>query len=602
MNRRFTAFTMTIWMGICVFFLLGKMDVVRAEEEKVEKLGKMDVVRAEEEQVEKLIEIPIFISDTDVFEKMERPPVQFPHEKHSIALKEDGCGICHPRDEKKKGRFVFKYPKTENKEIDEQSLMDAYHDNCIGCHEERAAEGKKAGVVTCGECHVQEKPHFEYLPIGPEHYNPLDDPYHKDCIACHGKGDESAHDADVLDWKSFYIKRKDVEKEAWPKVSLDFYLHYQHEKGLEKKCELCHHLFNKAEDKLIYLKGTESSCRDCHREKDEEKVRSFRKVAHADCINCHLERDLNNLKRGPITCNKCHGGIKQRTREEIADIPRQKREEADQSKINMEDMGDKTKATVSFGKQPEQILIKVEDARLKEVPFDHKAHEGYTFACRDCHHDTLNACKKCHTLKGIEKGGGVTLAEAYHEVSSKWSCVGCHGAEKSEKSCGGCHHLLRTGLTKSSCNICHSGPLEDNKRVAKELGDPKELLPEKLADEMEIKVMEKDYKPSKFPHFKIIKNLTDASNKSKLAKSFHSDRMSICLGCHHESPVEARQKLPLCSTCHPNRMVSKVNGIPGLMGAYHRQCLGCHKKIKQKPLECDGCHAEKSEVKTGAIK
>ena len=52
-----------------------------------------------------------FISIPDVFEQLERPPVKFYHEKHTIALEPDSCGHCHPRNEE--GQFTFTFPKAE---------------------------------------------------------------------------------------------------------------------------------------------------------------------------------------------------------------------------------------------------------------------------------------------------------------------------------------------------------------------------------------------------------------------------------------------------------------------------------------------------------
>ena len=34
---------------------------------------------------------------------------------------------------------------------------------------------------------------------------------------------------------------------------------------------------------------------------------------------------------------------------------------------------------------------------------------------------------------------------------------------------------------------------------------------------------------------------------------------------------------------------------PGLMGAYHLQCMGCHKEMgMEKPVSCTDCHKEKT--------
>jgi hypothetical protein len=37
--------------------------------------------------------------------------------------------------------------------------------------------------------------------------------------------------------------------------------------------------------------------------------------------------------------------------------------------------------------------------------------------------------------------------------------------------------------------------------------------------------------------------------------------------------------------------------MPALLGAYHQQCLGCHKEMggaeEEMPQDCAGCHEEK---------
>lgn len=555
MKRRLRTFSVLMGIGIGFFFLFITAKSTQSEEKKSEALKEM----------------PIFISASGLFKDLERPPVKFYHDKHSAALKEEGCGICHPENKNKniKGKYVYTYPKVRD-EASKEALMDSYHQNCLGCHNKRIKEGKKAGAVTCGGCHVKQGPQAtEHLAVNSDYYQPLEDPYHKDCIKCHKTTGELNKEAKPLDWKNFYIKAKKKEEATWPKVELDYYQHYQHEKGLEKKCELCHHIYSEEEKKLVYKEGTESSCRDCHKEKDEEKKRSYRNVAHSDCINCHMEKEKEGKKAGPPTCGGCHSEKKQRTLQELADVPRP----------NV--------------KQKERYLIKVDDAKLKEVPFDHKAHEGYTRSCRSCHHDTQKACKECHTQKGIKEGGGVTLTESYHEVSSEWSCIGCHESKKSEASCAGCHHLMKSGLTEASCNVCHSGPMEKTGAV-QTLSAPVELLPDKLDEEMMISVLEKDYKSSKFPHLSIIRKLTDVSNLNRLARYFHTQQMTICMGCHHLSPMEQKKPLPSCNACHSNRMEPR-KGVPTLFGAYHRQCIGCHEQmdLKIKPRDCSKCHEKK---------
>ena len=560
MNKKFLAFVAMMAMSAGIFFLLGDTGGSRSREtEKTKPSG-----------------LPIFLSVSNQFQEMERPPVEFYHDKHTAAFKTEGCGLCHPQDEK--GRFIFKYPRLRD-DSTKQSLMNSYHDSCIGCHVETSKKGKKSGFVTCGECHVVKKKSrvMKYAPIGPDYYYSLNDTYHKDCIACHKEGKEVTKEAEVLSWKEFYVKKKEIEKTTWPKIGFDYYLHNQHEKGLEKDCKLCHHIYDEKEKKLVYKKGTESSCRDCHREKDEENRRSYKNVAHEGCINCHMKLSKESKKTGPYVCEGCHIEKKQQTTKEAVVIPRLERG------------------------QPDRVLISIKGSRMKGVPFDHKGHEAQSLTCRNCHHEKLIACKECHTINGSPEGGMVNLAKAYHEPLSERSCIGCHTSYKSKPSCAGCHHLLESGVTEASCLPCHSGPLKEIGVVSK-LGNPNELLPVSLSGDITIKTMEKDYMPAKFPHLRIIKKLTEISNSSNLAKKFHNDQKTICSSCHHKSPLGAKKEVPLCSTCHSVNMEPNKTGIPGLLGAYHRLCLGCHKEMGIKPIDCTGCHAEKTGLKTGISK
>jgi hypothetical protein len=61
----------------------------------------------------------------------------------------------------------------------------------------------------------------------------------------------------------------------------------------------------------------------------------------------------------------------------------------------------------------------------------------------------------------------------------------------------------------------------------------------------------------------------------------HSKNYGLkCIDCHHTG------KIIKCSSCHKRQdQVAVIN----LKGAYHQQCLGCHRKISG-PLGCSRCH------------
>ncbi len=518
-----------------------------------------------------------FITIPDIFAELERPASRFDHDKHTKALEPEDCETCHARD--KNGDIDFAFPKGAD-ETDRDALMDSFHDTCIGCHTKRTQEGKKAGPLACGGCHAIERDYHEheYVPILPEYYDPLRDTYHKDCLACHGQPDHAAHaaeEAPALDWKSFYVARQKKAEEQWPQVSFDYHVHALHDEALEGDCKLCHYISPEREQQLK-AEGKEPTDRDWVLDVDPQSTLTERVAAHARCINCHLQRTARKEEAGPVTCGECHSG-KQRTIEELADVVRSQCE------------------------QEKRILIQLEEgARAKAVAFDHESHVAHSRSCQECHHKTVRACGDCHGVEGSEEGGFVTLAEAYHDVSSSYSCVGCHETQKKKADCAGCHQSMPSGLVQSACSGCHTGSLDVLDTTAK-LPPPEELIADDVEDELEISGLVNEYEPSKMPHLAIAKRLTDISNDSTLASRFHREPTTICAGCHHLQPLQAKTKPAQCSTCHTTRNEPR-NNTPTLLGAYHQQCLGCHQQMggteEEKPQSCTGCHQEKTEAQS----
>ncbi len=117
-----------------------------------------------------------------------------------------------------------------------------------------------------------------------------------------------------------------------------------------------------------------------------------------------------------------------------------------------------------------------------------------------------------------------------------------------------------------------------------------------IPNEVTIDILENKYGPSVFPHRQIIEALRKGINGSRMAKFFHGGEDTLCAGCHHHSPVG--QKPPMCVNCHDKDGRSEENLFgPGLKGAYHQQCIGCHEQMDiAQPMNCVQCHNEKSEA------
>lgn len=479
----------------------------------------------------------IDINVMTVFGTLERSPVQFPHDLHTEALNKENkdCTTCHPTDENE--RMSLKFKRLED--VGKDEVMNFYHDYCIACHNEKKDAGVDTGPVACGDCHLREPGYSSSRrPIG-----------------------------------------------------FDKSLHYRHVAANEEKCENCHHEYDEDAKKLVYVKGKENPCRDCHKEATEENRISFRLAAHEDCITCHrsLAVALPDKKTGPQTCAGCHDLERQLAFEIVEDPPRLKRE------------------------QPDFVLLSVPEedrksSKLNTVPFSHVGHEKFNRACRVCHHQTLNPCGDCHTLAGHEKGGGVTLQRAMHDMTSDHSCVGCHEVKKSDVQCAGCHALMEQGrLSEHSCNICHAGPQPDRLEAEKSLytsidqfrntipRDKLHFTDSEVPDTVTIAVLSDKYEPAVMPHGKIINALKAHIENSKVASYFHGGESVLCQGCHHNGSIG--QKPALCENCHGKPFDESNPHKPGLYGAYHQQCLGCHQNMNIKePSDCVGCHAEKTEL------
>jgi hypothetical protein len=249
---------------------------------------------------------------------------------------------------------------------------------------------------------------------------------------------------------------------------------------------------------------------------------------------------------------------------------------------------------------------------MSPVAFDHKAHEGYTDNCHGCHHADLTYCARCHTPEGNEEGKQVTLTQAMHQVDAAASCAGCHRIQQSKAECAGCHHQDRTRpiLTEdTSCRVCHlpmdgqpvdrSDDAAANAMAARLLegrpSAPDPVPTEQIPESVTIKQLSNEYGPVVFPHRQIVLKLAEKIEKNRLAGYFHRESTTLCQGCHHNSP--AALKPPQCGYCHSRTSEVLNSSRPGLLAAYHQQCIQCHEQMGiEKPAsrQCTACHEKRS--------
>ena len=157
-----------------------------------------------------------------------------------------------------------------------------------------------------------------------------------------------------------------------------------------------------------------------------------------------------------------------------------------------------------------------------------------------------------------------------------------------------------------SCIKCHSTPVPEKGKVLSQ--DEEKALAgamlqarkpvtgtykeEDIPEKVLIKNHAKKYEAAEFPHRKVVNTLVKNIKDNKLAGYFHNQEGTICQGCHHNSPVA--KKPPRCDSCHGKPFDPENPLRPGIMGAYHQQCMGCHKEMAiAKPVGCIECHKEK---------
>ncbi len=519
----------------------------------------------------------IKIDTLAAYQKLELPPVTFLHDEHTEALLKEnkGCDTCHLTEDGKLSLTFKRQKGTKPAEI-----KDLYHANCIGCHQEMAAAAKKSGPLDgfCRDCHNANPPGSARLDAG---LNKI------------------AH-------------FRHVDSKAIPSGTSD-----------KENCGVCHHEYDKKTKKIFYAKGKESSCRYCHLAKPAAGVSSLEQASHQECVLCHLDLANKGWKEnGPYVCSGCHGAAGQvqiaRKNQEVAarfrdqEVPRLKRGQPDAALISFD-----VKAEEGKGLKP---------LTMNPVAFDHQAHEKYNDTCRACHHASLEACGQCHTLSGTKEGKFVTLEQSMHLKSSQLSCLGCHAAKQADAKCAGCHnHMVETGKPDDpACKLCHltppSGtlPAGAGRREALMKLKPQEKaslaatmlqgrimnpgtypeadIPEKAV----IKELSDKYQPVELAHREHVQRLLDGMKDSKLASYFHSDAGTMCQGCHHNSPPSKTP--PRCGNCHAalhgkTGFDPREANRPGLLAAFHGQCMACHKNMEVLPpaTACTECHEEKKK-------
>ena len=137
-----------------------------------------------------------------------------------------------------------------------------------------------------------------------------------------------------------------------------------------------------------------------------------------------------------------------------------------------------------------------------------------------------------------------------------------------ELVCSDCHACKKPTTTKPCLRMC------PRHWKGKDVGH--KLTPERVPDIIILDELENLYDPARFTH-KLHADMADMSEG--------------CVVCHHYTPTDVSH--PPCKECHSPNLIHENIEQPGLKGAYHRQCMGCHQEWSD-DTACEICHASKA--------
>ena len=165
------------------------------------------------------------------------------------------------------------------------------------------------------------------------------------------------------------------------------------------------------------------------------------------------------------------------------------------------------------------------------------------------------------------------------------------------ENCSQCHRIDRSAL----------GPWPMSKTARTELavqafkttgGTSVKLADDQVPEKVVIDVLMDKYEGAQFPHRLVFRSIESRIGDNGMAGYFHDKQTTLCMGCHHHSPATLQP--PKCAACHGDGSTESQDGRPGLMGAYHGQCITCHQVMEIKEpaaTDCGRCHKEKLSSK-----
>jgi len=102
-------------------------------------------------------------------------------------------------------------------------------------------------------------------------------------------------------------------------------------------------------------------------------------------------------------------------------------------------------------------------------------------------------------------------------------------------------------------------------------------------------------KPEDTPELITINQISDRYNPVYFSHKIHAQMSNMgggCEGCHHFNTSGPILK---CNSCHESTRKREDVSLPDLKGAYHRQCMDCHREWSHE-TGCNSCHTPKKDL------
>ncbi|MFW5836373.1 MAG: tetrathionate reductase family octaheme c-type cytochrome [Desulfovibrionaceae bacterium] len=233
-------------------------------------------------------------------------PVRFMHAKHSASL-DNNCALCHhyrPAGADAVETVACRACHRESFEDDaagELGLKAAYHQQCIGCHEEM-----HQGPVNCEGCHA--KTHVDHKDLVKLPEDPAPQQVTRECLRCHRKAGEDMLESAHWLWRGPSPYTVEQRKEVMSGKATDTINNFCVAVPSNwPRCTSCHAGYGWKDETFDFTDMSNIDCLVCH-----DTTGSYKKAppkAGLPDPSVDLEYVAKNVGRTTrSTCGVCHFG------------------------------------------------------------------------------------------------------------------------------------------------------------------------------------------------------------------------------------------------------------------------------------------------------